>query len=285
MAHKRTDFSNAQKSVIYARDRATCCFSGVNLWLLDSPLRPGKQTDWVDHVRPSARGGKSVLSNGVCASHTYNAKKRHNSSDNFFLFRNGVPTEGYFELFGVPPIEVRNRLDALQHLEPVDWFFNRCISHTFNAFLDRCHRNYYETEYKRDYSYWSKAAYRKLLDFQRLDSKKSLESRGIVNSPNPIQESWLSLRDADSETSFQSGIASLFPAFERNYRIWARYFWDPESNEEREEVFEEIREDSSIDSEIRSCIEANRMLTAGGGQIYSEKSEQDVSPKSDRTGG
>jgi len=60
MAHIRTEFSDRQKAEIFARDRATCCFSGANLWLLDAPLRPGFQMGWVDHIRPSSRGGKAA---------------------------------------------------------------------------------------------------------------------------------------------------------------------------------------------------------------------------------
>jgi hypothetical protein len=95
MAHKRKNFTDIQKAQIFVRDRATCCFSGANLWLLDSPLRPGIETDWVDHVLPSARGGGNDIDNGVCASRTYNSLKRHNTDDNFYLFKNGLPTVGF----------------------------------------------------------------------------------------------------------------------------------------------------------------------------------------------
>jgi len=32
------EFTDATKSAIFARDRATCCFSGANLWLRISTL-------------------------------------------------------------------------------------------------------------------------------------------------------------------------------------------------------------------------------------------------------
>ena len=52
-------FSDSIRAAIYARDRGTCCVSGVNLWLLDAPLRTGWQSDWVDHIKPSSRGGSA----------------------------------------------------------------------------------------------------------------------------------------------------------------------------------------------------------------------------------
>jgi prevent-host-death family protein len=74
-------FSDKEKAKIYARDRATWCFSGANLWLLDAPLRCGWQSDWVDHVKPRSRGGSAGLKNGVFASHTFNSKKRNNTAN------------------------------------------------------------------------------------------------------------------------------------------------------------------------------------------------------------
>jgi hypothetical protein len=65
------EFTDATKAAIFARDRATCCFSGANLWLLDKSLRTGWQADLADHIKPRSRGGTAAPENGVCASHTY----------------------------------------------------------------------------------------------------------------------------------------------------------------------------------------------------------------------
>lgn len=80
MASANNGFTDKQKAAIFVRDRATCCFSGANLWLLDAPLRVGWQSDWVDHRKPKSRGGMADIENGVCASHTFNMKKRNNYS-------------------------------------------------------------------------------------------------------------------------------------------------------------------------------------------------------------
>ena len=93
MAHKRIEFTEAQKALIYARDRATCAFSGLSLWLLDIGIRPNWDMDWVDHILPSASGGNASLDNGICASSTFNAKKRDNTSDNVFFVHHGAITE------------------------------------------------------------------------------------------------------------------------------------------------------------------------------------------------
>jgi len=180
MATKRTNFSDAQKAEIYARDRATCCFTGANLWLLESPVRPGFEQDWVDHIKPSTRGGKSVISNGVCASATYNAKKGQNTSDSVYLFRSGVPTDVYFGLFGTLPEAQRERLNRLSGLRAYDWYFNRAIALVCIGFEWRCWKKYYQTVYKRDDRYWINAAYKKLCIYQELGRDSSLLDRGLA---------------------------------------------------------------------------------------------------------
>jgi hypothetical protein len=125
MAHKRIEFTENQKAQIYSRDRATCAFSGLSLWLLDTGIRPNWDMDWVDHIRPSAAGGDASLGNGICASSTFNAKKRDNTSDNVFFVQFGNITEDYLRVFGVPPSTLIEQLDRLKNLESSDWFFNR----------------------------------------------------------------------------------------------------------------------------------------------------------------
>lgn len=92
---KRTNFSENQKAAIYARDHATCAFSGISLWIFGYGIRPNYEMDWADHIKPSAKGGTSSLENGVCASHTFNSKKKDNGSDNVFFFQNGKITPAY----------------------------------------------------------------------------------------------------------------------------------------------------------------------------------------------
>jgi hypothetical protein len=229
MSQTRTEFTDSQKAKIFVRDRATCCFSGANLWLLDTPLRPGHERDWVDHIRPSSRLGKSDEYNGVCASHTFNAKKRNNSSDNVYLFREGIPTVTHFGIFGALSAQQHSRLQRLSHLLPEDWYFNRAIGLVFLAFEHICSVEWgYDaySSYERKETYWFSAAWKKLQLFQNLKTSKSLESRGIIIQADATTDAWLSLRTAATEIEFQSLLKPLQKAYRSNFRAWNRYFHD-----------------------------------------------------------
>ena len=63
----RTNFTDRQKAEIYTLDRATCAYSGRNLWLLDHGIDGKYIVDWAEHIKPASKSGKSNLENGVCA--------------------------------------------------------------------------------------------------------------------------------------------------------------------------------------------------------------------------
>lgn len=263
MAHKRKNFTDSQKAQIFVRDRATCCFSGANLWLLDSPLRPGNETDWVDHVLPSARGGGNDIENGVCASHTYNSKKRHNAADTFYLFKCGLPTAGYYDVFGSVSREQEERLERLSHLKVEDWFLNRAITWAMEALRDRCDREFCKIDYKRDSEYWFSAGYRKLLNFQRVADSRSLEDRGIIDPDNQIVKQWLLLREVDSRNDFVSVAEELFPVFRENYIAWTEYFWNSDGEEETTKAYQRAMTSDRICSNVRESIECDYRLRYG----------------------
>ena len=263
MAHVRREFTDNQKAIIFARDRATCCFSGANLWLLDSPLRPAVDSDWVDHVLPSARGGSNRIDNGVCASSTYNAKKRHNTADSFYLFREGIPTAGYYELFGTLSKEQEARLKRLEALAVEDWFLNRSIVWVLEAMRDRCDREFYDKGFKRDSIYWLNAAYRKLMTYQKRVSSSSLEERGIVSSKNEVVGQWLELRTASCIEHLYEISENLFPLYRENYTVWAAYFWGEKSLKELTEIYEKAVLSRTISPDVRDCIISDfRLRTA-----------------------
>ncbi len=251
MPRVRTNFSDRQKAEIFARDRATCCFSGANLWLLESPLRPGWQMDWVDHIKPSAKGGKSDLSNGVCASHLFNAKKRHNSADSYYLFAHGKPTDIYHEIFGPLPTGQMKRLTRLQALVPTDWYFNRAIANAYLGFDWRCYKARYKDADKRDDTYWFKAGYRKLQIFLRKSDRASLEARGLTSALKARE--WLQLCEGGAYDRVVQLFASIFPSYQRNYNAWASYFWDATSDTERSRALE-VAMKNDADPEIIDCI-------------------------------
>jgi hypothetical protein len=170
MGHKRTEFTDRQKAEIYVRDHATCCFSGKSLWILDHGVSPTWEVDWVDHVRPSTRGGKAEIENGVCASYTFNMKKRANGADNIYFFRNGAPTTVFCQYYGELSPELSVQLVRLGRLQASDWYFNRCLFNVFLAYEYRCRKNRYGSTPKRTDSYWLTAAWKRLRLFQQMTS-------------------------------------------------------------------------------------------------------------------
>jgi hypothetical protein len=255
MAHVRTEFSDRQKAEIFARDRATCCFSGANLWLLDAPLRPGYQMDWVDHIKPSSRGGKAELSNGVSASHTFNSKKRNNSADTGYLFIEGRPSATYFEIFGALDGTSLRRLDRLQKLSGFDWYFNRAIANILLGFDWRCEKKRGGAVYKRDDLYWFKAGFNRLHIFLKNVEVSSFEKRQLLTEST--ERCWLDLADVETLKDMQEVAEQIFPIYQRNYDAWVAWFWDAKSASELETAYREAR-DQNVDQRIVRCMEQDR---------------------------
>ncbi len=267
MAHARTEFSDAQRAEIFVRDRATCCFSGANLWLPDAPLRPGYERDWVDHVRPSARGGRSEAANGVAACHTFNAKKRHNGADNVYLFNEGRPTARYFAIFG-PLAEAQiARLQRMERLLPEDWYWNRAIGLVLLAFDQDWERDRYDAAPVRDSAYWFSAAYRKLALYQRLRGSSSLEARGVVDFPDAKQSVWLSLRAAESVEHMRIIVSPLYRKFVANANAWTDYFEDWTTVQEQRQALRRAERSTGLTDDTLECILNDHRLRAGDGAL------------------
>lgn len=267
MATIRKEFTDIQKAYFFARDRATCCFSGANLWLLDAPLRPGCQRDWADHVRPSARGGGSEEGNGVCASHTFNAKKRHNSADTAYLFEEGQPTQLYFDIFGPLSEEQAERLARLAQLEPADWFFNRAMGLILHAFDYRIGRDWYDQRPSRDDKYWLRAALRKLTEYQHYRELKTLEFRGIIRKPDDFQQSWLELRTISTERELLKIVEPLYRTYRTNALSWAKYFWDAETPKQRLSAVRFAERTAGLTHDTLHCIKQAYEFGLPPGQV------------------
>lgn len=259
-------FSDQQKAEIFVRDRATCSFSGANLWLLDAPLRVGWQSDWVDHKKPLSRGGISKTENGACASHTFNMKKRNNSADTAYLFENGHPTSLNYMICGAPPASTTNRLRRLARLDVRDWYFNRTICWILEALNFQW---WSEPAYKRTDEDWFDAAFKKLLKYRKLATSgtplRSLEERGIISSPTPTQEVFLSLRECDCPAAMRETANQLSSKYARNSEAWWSYF-HPEDHVDSPEEFDTHRKrsydvakerQSGLDTETFHSIESD----------------------------
>jgi len=230
---KRTNFSPLQKAEIYVRDHATCAFSGKSLWLLDFGLGPLGDHDWVDHSTPCARGGKSDILNGVCASYTYNSKKGANGRDKQYLFREGRPTEDYYDFYGPLPPPLRKQLKRRFFVS--DWFFNRCVALSLETLGERHYRSPPGTV--RQVRFCQKAAWRALCQFQRRSvGAPSFEERGLVTYPSdPGTKALLRLRTIRTESRFYAALRAMDDCYSLNHDLHNE-FYGAKTRPEREQL-------------------------------------------------
>jgi hypothetical protein len=255
MAHKRTEFTENQKAEIFVRDRATCAFSGLSLWQLDYGIRPNRQIDWVDHIKPSASGGKASLDNGVCASHTFNAKKKGNAHDNICFVKHGKVTEDYIWVFGMPKQDLLSQLHRLSSLEVADWYFNKCIDNMMEGLNWRCEIEFKNVKYKRDDAYWFEAGWKRLLKFRKNTSGQSMQDRGLLTSPLPFgAELLLEAQNLVDKDEYLGWAEDVFPMYRASYKLLHDYF-QTGSMELRQVVLVEAAKDSLIHPEVLKGLE------------------------------
>ena len=124
-AKARGQFSDKTRAQIFAWDRAVCALTGANLWMLDYGLSGMEQEDWADHIKPVARGGEHVATNGVCASAEANFTKSANGRANEFWFIGGRPTYRFYADLGKVPEATARWLG--REVLVRDWYFNRSL--------------------------------------------------------------------------------------------------------------------------------------------------------------
>jgi len=217
---KATDrLTDALRAEVFVRDKAICAFSGISLWLLDHGATPTFQMDWPDHVKPASRGGSSLPDNLVCASYSYNSKKRNNSADNTYLFRNGKPTYFYWHNFG--EVTAAQARFMARNFLPADWYFNRALANILVALNNR----YWHRKRSRGTGYWLKAAAKKLAVYRKLAADcPSMASRGLLSNPLTADTRlMLSLRDATTYREISYIAAKLYPLFVSQSDIFYRF--------------------------------------------------------------
>ena len=208
--------------------------------------------DWVDHIKPSSRGGKAELSNGVCASHTFNSKKRNNGADTGYLFFEGKPSETYFSIFGALDAAALRRLERLKRLSAFDWYFNRAVANILIGFDWRCQKQRYGIAHKRDDHYWFKAGFNKLAIFLKNDEVASFEKRRLLTKSS--ETFWLELAKAVTPNALREVCEEIFPIYQRNYDAWWAYFHDAKTASEFQTVCRDARE-KGVDQNIIRCME------------------------------
>lgn len=255
MANKRIEFTDNKKAAIYARDRATCAFSGVSLWLLDYGIRPNWQMDWVDHVKPSASGGGAELGNGVCASHTFNAKKRSNASDNVYFFNSGTITKNYVLVFGCPPSEIIQQLDRLKNLDESHWFFNRCIANVFIGFDWRCKLEFDGVRHKRDDVYWFNAAWKRLKHYRKIQPQKTILELGLCSDPSAQGVGHLlGVEFMSDQKEFSDWIEIGYKIYRENYRLFHFYFSEGACLKVRTDLLSEAIANEQINTDLLKAL-------------------------------
>lgn len=223
-------FNDQLRSEIFAEGRGTCAFCGYNLWILSSGISPFWQQDWADHITPRSRKGSSKRDNGICACYSCNSKKSSNSRDkDYLLTRQGRPSYNAF-VWRWDRIDERiaAQLQLLSRLQPVDWYFNRALTTSFNH-MDN---EFYGEGKKRGRSFWFGSAWRFLKDWRKqLDrlervGKKppSFENRGLVpNTKRPDVRLMLSLRDAKTKEATFNILDRLNRFYQATCNAWYRF--------------------------------------------------------------
>ena len=210
----RKEFTKSQKAAIFCRDRATCAFTGKSLWILDHGATPFWDTDWIEHILPLSRGGKSVLENGLCASSAFNALRGNNTRGKTYFFRAGRVTELFCYTHAALQTEVREQFRRFARLQPSDWYFNRALKDVLIACNNRLNR----VKATRTWSYWLNSAWNYLQDYQRLSvSTPSFEKRKLLRKPlEEHSKLLLRLRSAKSRSAADKIARKVYSHYDAN---------------------------------------------------------------------
>lgn len=218
----RTNFSERVKAKIYARDRAICAFTGMNLWLLDEGAGGFYNVCGIDHIIPATKGGTSTAENGVATFAAYNYNKGDNNiGANLYLFFGGAPTYRFWQYHRRLPPEMAQMIFQNEHIEPSDYSFNQAIMNLVCG-VSWLHMGS-ETKYKRDDDYYASSTLRKLETWRRgvnEDEVESFEARNLVpESLTPDQELLLSLREAKDTSRIKSLMKEVLPHHAANLEL------------------------------------------------------------------
>ena len=217
----RTNFTDDQQAEIFVLDRATCSYSGRNLWIADYGIDPSYAIDWADHLHPSSRGGPSTVENGAAASWLVNYL-RGNSQQRLLIFHRGFPTADQAFHGGSIDQTVVANLIRFRRLHVSDWFLNRAMWHIWIALVLHYQREA-GLKRSRDFNYYAGAALKALNKWRRLaerDSITSLEKRHlVVRDPAPDQLTLLHAREATSILTITKLMKELYPIYKASAKL------------------------------------------------------------------
>ncbi len=225
---KRLEFSDKQKAFIYERDKWICAFSWKILWILHYWASCLRDTDWVDHIIPAMRWWDNSIENWICASSFYNSKKRDNSNDNKFLFKDWKATQYFYVAHWFYTDELFNHLRYFKNIHFTDWFFNRALQNLMISVENKY--NPYDLKWnlmKRDFNYWIKATNKRLIEWRKLVSDNniiSFKKRLYQNDTKLLcedQRLMLELINANWIDEIKYIVNSLSPFYENSLKYFS----------------------------------------------------------------
>jgi len=224
---KRLEFIDKQKALIYERDKWLCAFSWKILWLLFYWVSVREDSDWVDHIKPAMKWWDNSIENWICASSFYNSKKKDNSHDNKFFFKNWNPTEYFFYVNWNFTEELWIYLKNMNNIHYSDWYFNRVIKNVMIT-VDILN-NPYDIKWnlvKRTEIYWLNAWFKKLKEWKKITKKENIENlitRLNINKKELWEDQKLLLKiiDANSVEDLLDISKTILPFYKRSI-----YFFD-----------------------------------------------------------
>ena len=274
-AKARGKFSDETRAQIFAWDRAVCALTGANLWMLDYGLSGLEQEDWADHIKPVARGGKHVATNGVCASAAANFTKSANGRANEYWFIGGRPTYRFYTDLGKVPEATANwlRRDVIKR----DWYFSHSLR---NFFYVISHHAYGSTGYKRGGPYYRKATLRFLEEFRsawRLDHDHTVgpsPGEAILDwqrrclLPNPVwseQIGILNLLNCEDGTDIDRLAKRLSKRYAKNF-AWVEKMdaWTKSCDPAKgRALLEQLKKDADVSPFVEDLVTHNITVLSG----------------------
>ncbi len=217
----RTNFSYEIKARIFARDRAICGFTGLNLWLLDEGACGFYNFESADHITPATKGGLSDEENGIMTHSAWNYEKGDNANFNIYLFNGGFPTNNFWVFNRQISLEMAQRIVRFEQMHPSDFHFNNAVGRVISGVFWL-----HDGEDKgrtRDDDYWAKATLNHLARWKQsvdADEVTSLEERGLVLEPLlPDQELLLSVREMTTTEQIKQLSKDVLPYHIANHSV------------------------------------------------------------------
>lgn len=248
---RSSNFSDQQRAEIYARDRATCGYTGDSLWIIDVGADPLYNVDWADHIHPVAGGGLSSLENGVCAGYGVNQEKADQIGAHELLFLAGEPTSLALDSEAIEPDDYAEQLERFAALHSSDWYLNRVF---FRILLGVQNVG---TNYKRTDRYYAKAAWTMLEKWRRIVRRSgvsSIEERGLVfEELDKDQELLLRVRDATSMEDVLGLIHQIHPIWHANVEL--RDLWhDVATTEQAADLLKRIDQFPKVSTSLLEAV-------------------------------